>query len=266
MYKISDDIINSVSNELSIDELSDDVCSSILGRVALLFVDANRTGTWLWEKLGDSEELADSKGWSYIQDFVSNDSCIMFFNQDDEKRMFKISNGKDLQYVLSETSGYEFYITDAECSYLLCFNHHDILIGCGKAKSWIQELKGNSMIIELIEAFYNDNIELQEPNLSDMQIPKELHDILTKSDGIMETMIVPKTGEKVSIGWIIYPYERILEETAFFNDEYGIEGTVFSDDGAGNPYYILDNKIYQFNPIDNESELKADSLEDFYKK
>lgn len=122
------------------------------------------------------------------------------------------------------------------------------------------------MIIELIKSFYDNNIELQEPHVSDMSVPDVLKSILAKSDGILETMIVPKTGERITIGWIIYSYEMIQKETAYYKDEYGVEGTVFSGDGAGNPYYILDDKIYQFNPIDNESELIADSLEDFYKK
>ena len=122
------------------------------------------------------------------------------------------------------------------------------------------------MFIELIKTFYDNNIELQEPHVSDMSVPEVLKSILAKSDGILETMIVPNTGEKITIGWIIYSYEMIQKETAYYKEEYGIEGTVFSDDGAGNPYYILDDKIYQFNPIDNESELVADSLEEFYKK
>ena len=50
-----------------------------------------------------------------------------------------------------------------------------------------------------------------------------------------------------------------------FIEEYGINGVVFSGDGAGNPFYISDGKIYEFDPIDNESTHKADSLEEFYK-
>lgn len=123
------------------------------------------------------------------------------------------------------------------------------------------------MIIELIRKFYDGNIELQTPNKSDaLSVPDVLKSVLSKSDGILETMLVPKNGKRITIGWIIYPYEMIQKETAFFKEEYGIDGTVFSDDGAGNPYYIHDNKIFQFNPIDNESELIAGSLEEFYKK
>ena len=123
------------------------------------------------------------------------------------------------------------------------------------------------MIIELIRKFYDGNIELQTPNKSDaLSVPDVLKSVLAKSDGILETMLVPKTGKRITIGWIIYPYEMIQKETAFFKEEYGIDGIVFSDDGAGNPFYIHDNKIFQFNPIDNESELIAGSLEEFYKK
>lgn len=123
------------------------------------------------------------------------------------------------------------------------------------------------MIIELIRKSYDGNIEFQKPNESyDLSVPDVLKSVLAKSDGILETMLVPKTGKRITIGWIIYPYEMIQKETAFFKEEYGIDGIVFSDDGAGNPYYIHDNKIFQFNPIDNESELIAGSLEEFYKK
>lgn len=123
------------------------------------------------------------------------------------------------------------------------------------------------MIIELIRKSYDGNIEFQKPNESyDLSVPDVLKSVLAKSDGILETMLVPKTGKRITIGWIIYPYEMIQKETAFFKEEYGIDGIVFSDDGAGNPYYIHDDKIFQFNPIDNESELIASSLEEFYKK
>lgn len=55
--------------------------------------------------------------------------------------MFLIRSGEDLNYLLSETYGFEFYITDKECSYLLCFNHHDILYGCGRAEGWIDGMR-----------------------------------------------------------------------------------------------------------------------------
>ncbi len=67
------------------------------------------------------------------------------------------------------------------------------------------------------------------------------------------------------IGWIVYSYDEIISSTRFYKEEYGLSGVVFYDDGAGNPYYLSEGKVYEFNPIDNENNLKADSLEEFYK-
>lgn len=141
MYRISDDVLSAIKNKLSVEVLTDQTCKTVLDTITRLYVDTKKTGIWLWDKLSDHEESSDSNGWSLIPEFVSNNSCIMFFNQDEETKMFMVSNGKDLQFILSETCGYEFYITDLQCSYLLCFNHHDDLIGCGNAKKWVKELK-----------------------------------------------------------------------------------------------------------------------------
>ncbi len=141
MYKISEDIYNSTKNKLMIKEVPYNICEYILETITKFYVDTGKKGIWLWEKLNEYISISDSYGWSYIKDYVLDNDCIMFFNQDEEKKMFKISNGKDLQFILSETNAYEFYITDLNCTYLLCFNHHDVLIGCGEAIKWMNNLK-----------------------------------------------------------------------------------------------------------------------------
>ena len=118
------------------------------------------------------------------------------------------------------------------------------------------------MIIDDIRALYNGMIKLQDPVVcDDCDLPEELKSLLKQSNGIQETMIHPKTGEEMVIGWIIYSLDEIVKETKYYKDEYGIDGVVFSGDGAGNPFYLLDGKVYEFDPIDNESELKADSVQ-----
>ena len=141
MYKICNDILNAANNKLSIDVVADSTCKTILDTVARLYVDTKKPGLWLWENLSDHEELSDSNGWSLIPDFVSDNSCIMFFNQDEETKMFMVSNDKNLQYILSETCGYVFYVTNLQCFYLLCFYHHDVIFGCGNAEEWVKGLK-----------------------------------------------------------------------------------------------------------------------------
>ena len=122
-------------------------------------------------------------------------------------------------------------------------------------------------IIDLINEKYKNNISLQEPfNCDDDTLPETLTEILSHSNGIKETMIRPKTGEMMDIGWIIYSYDEIKKWSSYYRDEYGLSGVVFSDDGAGNPFYYSDGKIYEYDPIDNESELSADSLEEFFQK
>ena len=122
------------------------------------------------------------------------------------------------------------------------------------------------MIIDVIADFYDGMIKLQEPvDCDSFDLPKELKELLSQTNGIQEIMVHPQTGEEIVIGWIIYSLDEIKKETQFYKEEYGINGVVFSGDGAGNPYYISDGKIYEFDPIDNESIFKADSLEEFYK-
>ena len=113
----------------------------ILDSILKKYININQKGNWLWEKFIHYESLNDDMAWGYIKEFVKDNECIMFFNQEEEKEMFLIQSGEDLNYVLSETYGFEFYITNIQCSYLLCFNHHNILYGCGIAEKWIIELR-----------------------------------------------------------------------------------------------------------------------------
>lgn len=115
--------------------------------------------------------------------------------------------------------------------------------------------------LDLIFKTYNGNIKSYEPiKKSICNLPKELYDLLSESNGVEETDII-------DIGWIVYPYKMIIEETEFFKNEYSINGFVFSDDGAGNPYYIKqDGKIYYYDCGYNEEVYKNDSLYDFFQK
>ena len=58
----------------------------------------------------------------------------------EDKSVLVINNGKSLYKLLDEMFGFEFYITNFETNYLLCFNHHDCLLGCGTAKKWVESL------------------------------------------------------------------------------------------------------------------------------
>ena len=121
--------------------------------------------------------------------------------------------------------------------------------------------------IRKISDMYQGNILLYPPYKENRpeNIPEELYEILQVSNGIEETMIEPKTGQEIPIAWIVYPYERMMEETDFYKNEYNIEGIVFADDGAGNPYVLKsDGEVAYYNVIDGEETKEANSLAEFY--
>lgn len=99
--------------------------------------------SFIWESFKDYAYYQNSNAWSLIKDYVKENKCIMFFNKSDDRNGFLISNGFELQKIIEESFGFEFYITDENLSYLICFNHHDILYGLGKAKDWVKEVKIN---------------------------------------------------------------------------------------------------------------------------
>ena len=98
----------------------------------------NKKNAPLWENLTDNIGINNSEAWKWIGDFIGNSKVIMFFDTTEEKSAFEFNCGNDVVAVLSETYNFEFYTTNYDTQYLLCFNHHDVLIACGKAVDWLK--------------------------------------------------------------------------------------------------------------------------------
>ena len=129
--------------------------------------------------------------------------------------------------------------------------------------------RGAADFIKNIAEAYGGEISLRAPyrGARSEDIPEELYSILEISDGISETAQNPCTGEKMTVAWILYPHAQILEESRFFKNEYGVDGTAFTDDGAGNPYLLkAGGTVVFFDAIDGEEIHKAASLYEFYTK
>ena len=143
MFKISAHICNELKNSnLILNKLEEKERENILCLVLKKYIDSSFESEWLWEKFIRYEFLNDNMAWSYMKKYIKDNECILFFNQSEEKEMFLVKSGDDLNHILSETYGYEFYVTNRACTYLLCFNHHDTLFGCGNAEKWIKDMKG----------------------------------------------------------------------------------------------------------------------------
>jgi hypothetical protein len=92
----------------------------------------------LWETLHDCASVQDSEGWKWIREFVGSRSCVLLFDLDEEVEMFHVPSGSSLDELLQNTFGFEFYVTDMDGAYLICFNHHDFLVCCGSAREWLE--------------------------------------------------------------------------------------------------------------------------------
>lgn len=97
--------------------------------------------TFGWEHFKQCFCYQNPSAWSVIKNYVKENNCILFFNECDDKNAFLITNGDELQKILEDSFGFEFYLTDRDQSYVICFNHHDVLYGCGAAEKWVEGLK-----------------------------------------------------------------------------------------------------------------------------
>lgn len=223
MIKISTHIYEELKDsDIQIKKIEEKERVEILNSVKKIYIDPHGKGGWLWEKFIRFEVLSDPMGWSYIESFVKNNECIMFFNQNDEKEMFLIRCGKDLNYILGETWGYEFYITDRECSYLICFNHHDVLFGCGKAEKWLKNISKYPLSETIRKLTVELNLkgadkhtqdwELEVANAS--QLPQYIDYYKTKKQNVNEATTLMRI--------ILEAYNDYLE-MGFKEDTYGTE-------------------------------------------
>lgn len=137
MGYIADDIRESAATSLThIEEVPPPEAQAILDRAIQLYARGRYSG-YLWKDLEDPVAVQDPNAWRWIAEFVGNEPCVLFFDRDEESETFRVVDGSSLTMLLSETVGFEFYVTDDEVRYVLCFNHHDYLIAAGKAASWL---------------------------------------------------------------------------------------------------------------------------------
>lgn len=93
----------------------------------------------LWEHLDNDIAIQHPEAWKWIAEYIGNCQAILMFNPSDEKSSFEVEGGENLVKLLSEMFNVEFYVTNKNNEYLLCFNHHDVLIACGDATEWIKK-------------------------------------------------------------------------------------------------------------------------------
>src|SRR5262249_29584440 len=93
----------------------------------------------MWEYFAESSSVQEAKAWTWLAEFTAGKPLIMFFDPDEDRSGVAFDDGNCIGNVLGECTGFEFYLTNPEGDYIICFNHHDFLIGTGSAMDWINQ-------------------------------------------------------------------------------------------------------------------------------
>jgi len=141
ILQISEEIRRGIKdNNIEVSILSKETAEDLNTRIKKRYCQ-NGGSCFLWERLSDYDSISDINGWIRITEFVGKRKCIMFLDERESFEYYEFNNGQDLKTLLCDTYGFEFYITNATADYLICFNHHDYLIGCGSARAWVRKQK-----------------------------------------------------------------------------------------------------------------------------
>ena len=91
-----------------------------------------------WDKFDAPDGVLNHDGWKLIPSFIGVESCLLITTGG--STIWRLGSGKDLMLILQECPPFEFYVCDIAFNYLVCFNHHDYLVGWGNANLWVNHL------------------------------------------------------------------------------------------------------------------------------
>lgn len=84
-----------------------------------------------WVQLMSNNTIAflegnNPKGWSKASSLISY-PAYLFFEQHQDNVVYECQNASDINLLLSETSGFEFYLVEQLYKKIVCFNFYDTL-------------------------------------------------------------------------------------------------------------------------------------------
>jgi thiol-disulfide isomerase/thioredoxin len=128
------DVCNTLNYKASL--LTYEDAKSVLNLINKKFSSPDLHGYAFWDRVPDSAGVYNDQAWLWIGDFVGSYPILVFF--DDDTSVVRIEDGLTFPKIYAECVGFVFYLTNLNFDYLICFNDHDILIGAGTAKKWIE--------------------------------------------------------------------------------------------------------------------------------
>ena len=109
---------------------------SVFNAVVSYFV-ASGDRRWWWEDFrfpSTSARFTDQKGYQRIESIVRNQrEKVWFIVEEDRLPFYPVYDAtpEAIQAVIGKCYGFEYYLVAQDLSWLICENHHDVLIAIG---------------------------------------------------------------------------------------------------------------------------------------
>lgn len=85
----------------------------------------------LWEQLSKNNKYSfcnqDVNGWMISVEKIEQYPCIFLIFSSMDKVAYKVQNKVDLIYLLSESTGFTYYLCSIDFNKILFYNFHDVL-------------------------------------------------------------------------------------------------------------------------------------------
>ncbi len=81
--------------------------------------------------LEESNSFHDPSAWTWLTDILSDEPVIIFFYPRDDAEGYRIPSGKLVTPLLRNCTGFPFFLTDPQLSFVICFEEHDCLLVIG---------------------------------------------------------------------------------------------------------------------------------------
>ena len=123
----------------------------IMKKIETKFVirrNSNTKFNWWWEDL-KGEQVAkafpEDNGWTYLAQLVDKNEKVWFVgcNSKNDATKFWLFQGyvEPIQKVLSEMYSFEYYLISRKYEWMLCENHHGVMIGLGSIMDRLEGLE-----------------------------------------------------------------------------------------------------------------------------
>lgn len=92
---------------------------------------------WWWEHFPFSTAVhfPEGNGWRYLNNLVPNpDERVWFIAEDFVTPGYSVweASVRDVHSIIGECYGFEFYLIQQEFHWLVCENHHDVIVAVGR--------------------------------------------------------------------------------------------------------------------------------------